>query len=604
MPARHPLIVFAFLTALMTVPLQAQRGSSSGSQPKPSPASSSSSRTSPSPRASAPAPRAQAPAPSPRVSAPQPRVQPPAPRATPTPPRVSTPRTTTPTRTYTPPATTAPSQPSRGSSTPTTRTTPTRTYTQPGTTAPSQPSRGYTPTTRTTPTRTQDAPATPRYQPRQTSDSVRPAPSRGESTVTERYSSRGSDVKAPHSLDRKPAPASPTRVADSTPRVTHRYAPRDATPAATSTRTTRQPVVTGAVGSKSTATRVQPPVVQHRTSTPLVLANSQPSHTRGGVWSNAVGGHVSSLRCGTSTWNGFWDPWHHHGHHRHRSYWYGSSWYYGFTGGCSSIWWSVPTWPWWYCRSFYWNAGYRSCWWDSYTYHNSPYATFWWYPTSTYCPTYLYVPTSVVEPVVEEPAPAALASSPAAPAAGSTEILVAGSLVGRARSDSLPAGSSEMLALAAKYIELGDFYFRADRFAAAAEAYGKARHYAPDDASVHFVLADAVFATGDYHYAAFLIGEALRLDPRLAGAEADKRTFYSSADVFESQLAALDHYLEERPYDSQAHLVRGYNLAFSGKDAAATLAFQRVLEIEPENRAAKAFLDALTATPAGAAATR
>lgn len=617
MPARHPLLVFAFLTALMTVPLQAQRGSGAGSSSKPSP-SSSSPRSSPAPaprasapapraqapapRAQAPAPRVQAPAPSPRVTAPQPRVQPSTPRATPAQPRVSTPSPRpTPTRSYTPPPTTSRSSPAQDSTTPSSRTP--RTYPQPGTTAPSQPTRGYTPSTRSTPKPSRDEPAASRYQPRPTNDRVQPTPERREGQVTERYSSRGGDLSTPRNLDRKPTPASPTRVADTAPRVTHRYVPRDATPAATSTRGTRQPVVTGAVGSKSTATRVQPPVVQHRTSTPLVLASTRQSHTRGGVWSNAVGGHVSSLRCGTSTWNGFWDPWRHHGHH-HRSYWYGSSWQYGFTGGCGSIWWSFPTWPWWYYRSLFWNTGYRSCWWDNYTYHSSPYATFWWYPTTTYCPTYLYVPTSVVEPVVEEPAPTAAAPAPAAPAAGSTELLVAGSLVGRARSDSLPAGSSETLALAAKYIELGDFYFRADRFAAAAEAYGKARHYAPDDASVHFVLADAVFATGDYHYAAFLIGEALRLDPRLAAAEADKRTFYSSADVFESQLAALDHYLEERPYDAQAQLVRGYNLTFSGRRAAATLAFQRVLEIEAENRAAKTFLDALAATPAGAEATR
>jgi hypothetical protein len=86
--------------------------------------------------------------------------------------------------------------------------------------------------------------------------------------------------------------------------------------------------------------------------------------------------------------------------------------------------------------------------------------------------------------------------------------------------------------------------------------------------------------TGDYHYAAFLIAEGLRLDPALASADTDKRTFYSDVKVFEAQVAgARGNYLEKKPYDAQAHLVRGYNLRFSGQPAGAQAAFRRVLEI-------------------------
>ena len=74
--------------------------------------------------------------------------------------------------------------------------------------------------------------------------------------------------------------------------------------------------------------------------------------------------------------------------------------------------------------------------------------------------------------------------------------------------------------LAEKHVSLGDFYFKEGRFQEASESYLRALAYAPEDASIHFVLADALFATGDYHYAAFLISEGLRLDANLAAAVA------------------------------------------------------------------------------------
>ena len=102
--------------------------------------------------------------------------------------------------------------------------------------------------------------------------------------------------------------------------------------------------------------------------------------------------------------------------------------------------------------------------------------------------------------------------------------------------------AADALALAESYVELGDFYFQSSRYEDAAEAYAKARNYMPEDASVHLVLADAVFANGDYHYASFLVSEAVRLDPSIVTAETDKRTFYGRVAEFEAQLDALQRY--------------------------------------------------------------
>src|SRR5262249_19454863 len=148
---------------------------------------------------------------------------------------------------------------------------------------------------------------------------------------------------------------------------------------------------------------------------------------------------------------------------------------------------------------------FSSCWWNGCC---QPWGwPLWWWPSYVYVPTYVYeTPPSQV--VVEQQPPPAQPAEPQ-PAEG-----------GHVAHEMTPAE------LAKKYVDLGDFYFRANRFADSADAYSRARTYAPNDATIHFALADAVFATGDYHFAAYLIAEALRIDPAMSSVDADKRLLY------------------------------------------------------------------------------
>lgn len=232
-----------------------------------------------------------------------------------------------------------------------------------------------------------------------------------------------------------------------------------------------------------------------------------------------------------------------------------STWWPGMYHGYG---WYDCTWNWWYPRHL------------RYSY--------WWWPSYCYLPTYLYYPVYPSTVVVVE----------GAGGSAGGEVVVAGGATG-----SSVATEATPQQLAQKFVALGDFYFRENRFAEAADAYARARTYAPHDASLHFVLADAAFATGDYHFAAFLIGEALRLDPTMAHAVADKRRFYSDPAVFAAQMKTLQDYLKDKPYDAMAWLVLGYNLKFSEQADAAARAFRRVLEIDPAHEAATLFLAAL-----------
>lgn len=250
-----------------------------------------------------------------------------------------------------------------------------------------------------------------------------------------------------------------------------------------------------------------------------------------------------------------------------------------------------PRWSWYSSWSFGWGwscytPSYVSCWWypqrvncyqpiawDAYDCED------WWDRPYSYDVWYSSYPRSTV--IVHE------VESEAPPA---TEV------VGTEPARKVVAHEEEVTPakLAEKHVALGDFYFKEGRFQEASESYLRALAYAPEDATIHFVLADALFATGDYHYAAFIIGKAMKLDADLARSTADKRSFYKSAKAFDDQVATLRGYLKDKPYDAAAWLVLGYNLKFSGDADGAKAAFERVVEVDPGNEAAKLFLAALT----------
>ncbi|MGA0059219.1 MAG: tetratricopeptide repeat protein [Planctomycetota bacterium] len=267
-------------------------------------------------------------------------------------------------------------------------------------------------------------------------------------------------------------------------------------------------------------------------------------------------GHYAAFSPWSSRWGLYWYP-----------FSYCSSWYDS----------------WYSCNSsfvFYWNSA-------------SPAAArvSWWWPDRCYMPgsyfgygtalafdsgytDWSYVPATT-DIVVVDATPAA---EPAEPAPDSLE------------------------ALALKHVRLGDYYFKQGRYEEAAESYVRALTYAPEDGALHFVLADALFAQADYHYAAYMLGKGLALDPGLVDALADKRTFYGDAGDFERQMAELDTYLADKPYDAAAWLMKGYNLRFSGRSTEALPAFQRVLEIEPGHGTATSFLEAILAAAEAEAA--
>jgi hypothetical protein len=251
------------------------------------------------------------------------------------------------------------------------------------------------------------------------------------------------------------------------------------------------------------------------------------------VTTGALGGVYPSPNRGT----GGAQPWGYYDCDGDWSFCFGFS--YGYCSPCS--WW------WWPC---YWTWFYP-CWW----YWYRPY----YYPAYSYYPLYYPVYTTTV--VYPSETSAVVYSEAQEP-------------VGEAVSYGQAAPSSSPLSIAAqRYLELGDRAFREGRYTDAVQFYAKAVEFAPDQGALYLVLADALFAAGDYHYGAYAVRRALELDPALIETTVDKHGFYPDPAIFDQHLQALERYLAEHPTDRDARLVLALNFLFGGRapDAVRTL---------------------------------
>ncbi len=133
----------------------------------------------------------------------------------------------------------------------------------------------------------------------------------------------------------------------------------------------------------------------------------------------------------------------------------------------------------------------------------------------------------------------------------------------------LERGPDSLSRAANQHLSLGDAAFRERRYADAVHFYAKAIEYRPNEGVMYLVLADALLATGDYHYGAFALRRALELDPTLAQSDIDKHEFYANPAEFGEQLQLLERFLSDHPSDADARLLLAANYLFGRKPALA-----------------------------------
>jgi len=147
--------------------------------------------------------------------------------------------------------------------------------------------------------------------------------------------------------------------------------------------------------------------------------------------------------------------------------------------------------------------------------------------------------------------------------------------------------------LAELFLRLGDLHFKEGDYAAAARYFERAIEALPDHPAPRFALADALFALGDWGYAAFQIRRGVELDPSWLDLRIDRRDFYGDPADFDRHMAALLAFLADHPYDAAAWLVLGYNQYFTAEFGLASISFNTVLELNPEEEAVYDFLQAI-----------
>ena len=220
---------------------------------------------------------------------------------------------------------------------------------------------------------------------------------------------------------------------------------------------------------------------------------------------------VTTSTSATSVLRGWWPNWSWHGGWGSHYSWYG---WYG--------WWSYP----WYGYGPWWSGSYY---------------------TPTVISSTVYTTEIIETPVVYEvPAPIG-------------DTVIAGAEIG-----SSAETQSALQRAAVEYLSLGDRAFAEARYGDAVRHYARSVEFSPEDPVLHLVLSDALFATGDYHYAAHCLRRALELEPDLLEVEFDKRSFYGDPSDFDRHLLLLQGYLADHVLDDDARLLLGANYLFSG----------------------------------------
>lgn len=263
---------------------------------------------------------------------------------------------------------------------------------------------------------------------------------------------------------------------------------------------------------------------------------------------------------------------------------------------CAPVWnwWCSPGWSWWWstCSSPWWGYGWGFGYWsDSFGFWYGGCPNYGYsYPVAYYAPYPAYYSTVIYDSYDPPPAESVSAAEPtyvepAPPVAeGEGSIRVAGY-------EGVDAGRPR-LGSAGQFLSLGDQAFREGRYSESVHYYAKAVELEPEQGVLHLILSDALFATGDYHYAAYSLRRALELDPTVIDSVVDKHAFYTDPEEFDRQLQVLERYLGDHFLDDDARILLGANYLFGGQPAQAADLLQSPFSVAiRESGAGKVLLE-------------
>jgi tetratricopeptide (TPR) repeat protein len=144
---------------------------------------------------------------------------------------------------------------------------------------------------------------------------------------------------------------------------------------------------------------------------------------------------------------------------------------------------------------------------------------------------------------------------------------------------------------------LGDMHFKEGNYEGAEEQFLVAQKRDPTSPAPWLAAGHARFALGDYPGAVKALRSGLAAFGKISSIQMDRREFYGDSDQFYAQLAALEEFTKLHTEDSEAFFLLGYNYYFSGRPSLAKKAFERSLELQPNDPQSKEFLRLLSTEP-------
>ncbi len=116
-----------------------------------------------------------------------------------------------------------------------------------------------------------------------------------------------------------------------------------------------------------------------------------------------------------------------------------------------------------------------------------------------------------------------------------------------------------------EYERVGIRLFERGQYSRALQAFRAAREAKPDSPFADYLLAQALFATGDYGACAQAIRAGAVRNPEWPQKHVDVRSFYGEAADLKAHLGKLETFAKSHPDDPDAALVQGY-IAFFTRD--------------------------------------
>ncbi len=142
------------------------------------------------------------------------------------------------------------------------------------------------------------------------------------------------------------------------------------------------------------------------------------------------------------------------------------------------------------------------------------------------------------------------------------------------------------------YTKRGEKLMRQRLYYKAANAYGTAILYGPQNARLYLAKAQALLGAGEYMSSAYFLDQALELSPELAKTETKSEQIFPDRKKFEKQMKELDTW-QKRSGQPMLLFLKGYALYLDGDIEQAKEALTEAQRLQGESRSVKVLLEAV-----------